>query len=69
MALVVVVVGRGPGHQREKRDRQQLAVLTALSQLALGDDEVDVVVVRRQGGLRRQDLAGCLQVVQVGDPT
>ena len=68
MALVVVVVGRGPGHQREKRDKQQLAVLTALSQLALGDDEVDVVVVRRQDGLRRQDLAGCLQVVQVGDP-
>ena len=57
MAVVVVVVGRGPGHQREKRDKQQLAVLTALSQLALCDDEVDVVVVRRQGGLRRQDLA------------
>ena len=57
MALVVVVVGRGPGHQREKRDRQQLAVLTALSQLALYDDEVGVVVVCRQGGLRRQDLA------------
>ena len=57
MALVVVVVGREPGHQREKRDRQRLAVLTALSQLALCDDEVDVVVVRRQGGLRRQDLA------------
>ena len=57
MALVVVVVGRGPGHQREKRDRQQHAVLTALSQLALCDDEVDVVVVCRQGGLRRQDLA------------
>ena len=57
MALVVVVVGRGPGHQREKRDKQQLAVLTALSQLALCDDEVDVLVVRRQGGLRRQDLA------------
>ena len=63
MALVVVVVGRGPGHQfvhpmkREKRDKQQLAVLTALSQLGLCDDEVDVVVVCRQGGLRRQDLA------------
>ena len=57
MALVVVVVGRGPGHQREKRERQQPAVLTALSQLALCDDEVDVVVVCRQGGLRRQDLA------------
>ena len=72
MALVVVVVGRGPGHlfvhpQRGKRGKQPLAVLTALSQLALGDDEVDVVVVRRQGGLRRHDLAGCLQVVQVGD--
>ena len=55
--------GGGPGHQfvhpvkRGKRDKQQLAVLTALSQLALCDDEVDVVVVRRQGGLRRQDLA------------
>ena len=63
MAVVVVVVGRGPGHQfvhpmkRGKRDKQQLAVLTALSPLALYDDEVDVVVVRRQGGLRRQDLA------------
>ena len=53
----MVVVGGGPGHQREKRDKQQLAVLTALSRLALYDDEVDVVVVRRQGGLRRQDLA------------
>ena len=68
MALVVVVVGRGPGHQREKRERQQLAVLTALSQLALYDDEVDVVVVCRQGGLRRRDLARYLQVVRVGDP-
>ena len=63
MAGVVVVVGGGPGHrfvhpvQRGKRDRQRHAVLTALSQLALCDDEVDVVVVRRQGGLRRQDLA------------
>tara|TARA_Y100001956_G_scaffold27728_1_gene27487 strand:+ start:207 stop:398 length:192 start_codon:yes stop_codon:yes gene_type:complete len=63
LAVVVVVVGGGPGHQfvhpmkRGKRDKQQLAVLTALSQLALCDDEVDVVVVRRQGGLRRQDLA------------
>ena len=63
MALVVVVVGRGAGHQfvhpmkRGKRDKQRHAVLTALSQLALCDDEVDVVVVRRQGGLRRQDLA------------
>ena len=63
MAGVVVVVGGGPGHRfvhpmkRGKRDKQQLAVLTALSQLALCDDEVDVVVVRRQGGLRRQDLA------------
>ena len=57
------MVGGGPGHrfvhpmQRGKRDRQQLAVLTALSQLALYDDEVGVVVVCRQGGLRRQDLA------------
>ena len=74
MALVVVVVGRGPGHQfvhpmkRGKRDKQQLAVLTALSRLALYDDEVDVVVVCRQGGLRRRDLARCLQVVRVGDP-
>ena len=63
MALGVVVGGRGPGHQfvhpmkRGKRDKQQLAVLTALSQLALCGDEVDVVVVCRQGGLRRQDLA------------
>ena len=63
VVVVVVVVGRGPGHQfvhpmkRGKRDKQQLAVLIALSQLALCDDEVDVVVVRRQGGLRRQDLA------------
>ena len=65
MAVVVVVgvVGRGPGHQfvhpmkRGKRDKQQHAVLTALSQLALCGAEVDVVVVRRQGGLRRQDLA------------
>ena len=40
-----------------KRDKQLLSVLNALSQLALYDDEVDVVVVRRQGGLRRQDLA------------
>ena len=61
--MVVGVVGGGPGHQfvhpmqRGKRDRQQLAVLTALSQLALYDDEVGVVVVCRQGGLRRQDLA------------
>ena len=31
----MVVVGGGPGHQREKRDKQQLAVLTALSRLAL----------------------------------
>ena len=71
----MVVVGGGPGHQfvhpmkRGKRDKQQLAVLTALSQLALCGDEVDVVVVCRQGGLRRRDLARCLQVVQVGDPT
>ena len=63
VVVVVVVVGRGPGHQfvhpmkRGKRGKQQLAVLTALSQLALCDDEVDVVVVCRQGGLRRQDLA------------
>jgi len=63
VAVVVVVVGRGPGHQfvhpmkREKRDKQQLAVLTALSQLGLCDDEVDVVVVCRQGGLRRHGLA------------
>ena len=74
MAVVVVVVGRGPGHQfvhpmkRGKRDKQQLAVLTALSQLALYDVEVDVVVVCRQGGLRRRDLARYLQVVRVGDP-
>ena len=74
MAVVVVVVGRGPGHQfvhpmkRGKRDKQQLAVLTALSRLALYDDEVDVVVVCRQGGLRRRDLARYLQVVRVGDP-
>ena len=70
----MVVVGGGPGHQfvhpmkREKRDKQQLAVLTALSRLALYDDEVDVVVVCRQGGLRRRDLARYLQVVRVGDP-
>ena len=57
MVVAVVVVGGGPGHQREKRCKQQLAVLTALSQLGLCDDEVDVVVVCRQGGLRRQDLA------------
>ena len=63
MAVVVVVVGRGAGHQfvhpmkRGKRDKQRHAVLTALSQLALYDDEVGVVVVCRQGGLRRQDLA------------
>ena len=69
-----MVVGGGPGHrfvhpmQRGKRDKQQLAVLTALSQLALYDDEVDVVVVCRQGGLRRRDLARYLQVVRVGDP-
>ena len=70
----MVVVGGGPGHQfvhpmkRGKRDKQQLAVLTALSRLALYDDEVDVVVVCRQGGLRRRDLARYLQVVRVGDP-
>ena len=40
-----------------KRDRQLLAVLNALSRLALYDDEVDVVVVRQQGGLRQRDLA------------
>ena len=40
-----------------KHDKQLLSVLNALSQLALYDDEVDVVVVCRQGGLRRQDLA------------
>ena len=65
MVVVVVVVGggKGPGHQfvhpmkRGKRDKQQHAVLTALSQLALCGDGVDVVVVCRQGGLRRQDLA------------
>ena len=63
VVVVVVGVGKGPGHQfvhpmkRGKRDKQRLAVLTALSQLALCDDEVDVVVVRRQGGLRRRDLA------------
>ena len=63
MALVVVVVGRGPGYQfvhpmkRGKRDKQRLADVNALSQLALCGAEVDVVVVRRQGGLRRQDLA------------
>ena len=63
MVLVGVVVGGGPGHQivypmkRGKRDKQQLAVLNALSQLALCDDEVDVVVVRQQGGLRQRDLA------------
>jgi len=63
LAGVVVVVGGGPEHrfvhpmQRGKRDRQRHAVLTALSQLALYDDEVGVVVVCRQGGLRRQDLA------------
>ena len=66
MAVVVVVVGvvgRGPGHQfvhpmkRGKRDKQRLADVNALSQLALCGAEVDVVVVRRQGGLRRQDLA------------
>ena len=48
----MVVVGGGPGHQfvhpmkREKRDKQQLAVLTALSQLALCDDDDDVVEVQ-----------------------
>ena len=74
MVVAVVVVGGGPGHQfvhpvkRGKRDKQQLAVLTALSRLALYDDEVDVVVVCRQGGLRRRDLARYLQVVRVGDP-
>ena len=63
VVVVGVVVGGGPGHQfvlpmqRGRRDKQQLAVLIALSQLALCDDEVDVVVVRRQGGLRRRDLA------------
>ena len=63
VVVVWVVVGGGPGHrfvhpmQRGRRDKQQLAVLIALSQLALCDDEVDVVVVRRQGGLRRRDLA------------
>ena len=68
------MVGGGPGHQfvhpmkRGKRDKQPLAVLTALSRLALYDDEVDVVVVCRQGGLRRRDLARYLQVVRVGDP-
>ena len=54
MVVVGVVVGGGPGHQfvhpmqRGRRDKQQLAVLIALSQLALCDDEVDVVVVRRR---------------------
>ena len=63
MVVEVVVVEGGPGYQfvhpvkRGKRDKQQLAVLTALSQLALCDDDDDVVVVRQQGGLRRQDLA------------
>ena len=58
-----MVVGGGAGHrfvhpvQRGKRDRQRHAVLTALSQLALYDDGVGVVVVCQQGGLRRQDLA------------
>ena len=33
------------------------SVLNALSQLALYDDEVDVVVVHQQGGLRQRDLA------------
>ena len=63
VVVVGVVVGGGPGPQivlpmqRGRRDKQRLAVLIALSQLALCDDEVDVVVVRQQGGLRRRDLA------------
>ena len=63
VVVVGVVVGGRPGHQlvhpmkHGKRDKQLLAVLNALSRLALYDDEVDVVVVRRQGGLRRRDLA------------
>ena len=40
-----------------KHDKRLLSVLNALSQLALYDDEVDVVVVRQQGGLRQRDLA------------
>ena len=51
-----------------KHDKRLLSVLNALSQLALYDVEVDVVVVHPQGGLRRRDLAWCLQVFQVGDP-
>ena len=40
-----------------KRDKQLLAVLNALSQLAHYDDEADGVAVRQQGGLRQRDLA------------
>ena len=40
-----------------KHDKRLLSVLNALSQLALYDDEVDVVVVHQQGGLRQRDLA------------
>ena len=63
VVVVGVVVGGRPGHQlvhpmkHGKRDKQLLAVLNALSRLALYDDEVDVVVVRQQGGLRQRDLA------------
>ena len=64
MAGVVVVVGGGPEHrfvhpmQRGKRDRQRHAVLTALSQLALYDDEVGVVarVVASDAGLEMRVL-------------
>ena len=63
VVVVGVVVGGRPGHRfvhpmkHGKRDKQLLAVLNALLQLALYDDEVDVVVVRQQGGLRQRDLA------------
>ena len=63
VVVVGVVVGGRPEHQfvhpmkHGKRDKQLLAVLNALLQLALYDDEVDVVVVRQQGGLRQRDLA------------
>ena len=63
VVVVGVVVGGRPGlgfvhpMKHGKHDKRLLSVLNALSRLALYDDEVDVVVVHQQGGLRRRDLA------------
>ena len=43
--------------KHRKHVKRLLSVLSALLQLALYDNKVDVVVVHQQGGLRQRDLA------------